>query len=296
MKIRLKYKLIAISALSKIAIMAAILLLIPYMVKQFSINKTDINLERKLDNLFVLIDSLGIDNFIENNNSAAFGSYNIFKQDYVSIEPMQTDTLLNYITFSERIVDNDIINYRVLCYSFNIDNNYYLIEIGESVETVFNFEKKIRQFSIIALIALLILSITVEIIFIRVLLKPLDNIIENLKISNIPIVFNYSKVKTNTIDFEYLQQTIHNLMHKIENAFSSEREFIGNVSHELLTPVSIIRSKLDNITNYNNIPEPELKRIYDAKKMLGRLTIMIRSLLLLSRIENSEFNLTIKLT
>jgi signal transduction histidine kinase len=49
--------------------------------------------------------------------------------------------------------------------------------------------------------------------------------------------FDYEKVKTTTQDFELLDDSINSLMKKISDLFSLEKQFIANVSHELLTPI-----------------------------------------------------------
>jgi signal transduction histidine kinase len=84
-------------------------------------------------------------------------------------------------------------------------------------------------------------------------------------------------------------------MHKIEAAFNDEREYISNVSHELLTPVSIIQSKLDNILNNSELNAADMQKIYESKTTLRRLTNLIRTLLMMSRIENEEYILTEKI-
>lgn len=83
-------------------------------------------------------------------------------------------------------------------------------------------------------------------------------------------------------------------MRKIEEAFNNEREYISNVSHELLTPISIIQSKLDNILEDRTLPDEDLLKIMDSKHTLIRLTKMVRTLLMMSRIENEEYLLTEK--
>jgi signal transduction histidine kinase len=85
-------------------------------------------------------------------------------------------------------------------------------------------------------------------------------------------------------------------MHKIEDAFNNEREYISNVSHELLTPISIIQSKLDNILSIENLSDSDHLKVMDSRHTLGRLTKMVRTLLMMSRIENEEYLLTEKVT
>jgi len=273
-----------------LAIIAVLAFTIPYVVRHISLQQTDENLINRLDKTFELIDSLGMNSFIDStDSSASYGSYNILKEEYISIERTDSDSLVNYIATTQRLVDSVVVDYRVLSYSFEQDGKYYLVEIGESIQTVYSFEKQLRRYAIVFMLLLLALTVFFEVFIIRYLLRPLEKIITRIKLSNNPASFNYDKILTSTSDFLYLQETIHRMMHRIEKAFNSEREYIGNVSHELLTPISIIQSKLENLINTGNLPDNELNKIYESKKTLGRLTLMVRSLLMFSRIENEEY-------
>ncbi len=289
-KIKLKNQLALLSAFSKVLIIVLLVFTIPWLVGRISINDTDDNLVNKLDDVFNLIDSLGIDTFVgDTADIQAFGSYNILKEEYISIEYLDKDTLINSIAYSQRIIEGETVDYRVLSYSFEQNGTYYIIEIGKSISTIIQFEKQLKKMAFWFTIVLLVITVVIEISLIQYMLRPLDLIVSRLKSTDHPSSFNYETVKTNTSDFLYLENTLHSLMHKIEDTFNNEREYIGNVSHELLTPVSIIKSKLDNIIMEGKLSEEDMLKVYESKQTLGRLTKMIRTLLTLSRIENDEY-------
>ena len=79
------------------------------------------------------------------------------------------------------------------------------------------------------------------------------------------------------------------MMIKVKNAFEIEREFITNVSHELLTPISILQSRIENILSDPALPHDVALKIVDSQKTLLRLTKVIRALLYISKIENEQF-------
>ncbi len=289
-RIKLKNQLVLVNALSKVLIILLLVFSIPWLVSRISINDTDQNLEKKLDKILFLVDSLGIENFIDQDAEfQSFGSYNILKDEYISIENLDHDTLINQISFTQRIIEEDIVDYRVLSYSYKFNNEFYLIEIGKSISTIILFQKQLQRFAIVFMLIILIITIIIEFSIIQYYLRPFDLIIEKLKTTSHPSKFNYASINANTLDFNYLEVTIHNLMKKIEESFNNEREYISNVSHELLTPVSIIKSKLDNIIMEGNLSEEDMLKVYESKQTLGRLTKMIRTLLTLSRIENEEY-------
>jgi signal transduction histidine kinase len=289
-KTKLKNQLAFINALSKVLIVLLLVFTLPWLVSRISIDQTDDKLIENLDDVFVLIDSLGVDAFFDSDSDfKAFGSYNILKEEFISIEKFDSDSLINFINYSQRIIEDELVDYRVLSYSFEIDKEYYIIEIGKSISTILHFEKQLKRWAFLFMIILLAITVIVEISVIQYMLRPLDLIVSKLKSTSNPSSFSFKKVKTNTSDFKYLEETLHSLMHKIQESFNNEREYIGNVSHELLTPVSIIKSKLDNIIMEGKLNEQDMLKVFESKKTLGRLTKMIRTLLTLSRIENEEY-------
>ncbi len=289
-RLKLKSQLVLVNALSKVVIILLLIFSIPWLINSLSIKDTDQNLEKKLDEVLVLIDSLGIENFIEDDSEfQAFGSYNILKEEYISIEILNQDTLINQISFTQRIIEDEMVDYRVLSYSYQYNHRFYLIEIGKSIATIMLFQKQMQQFVMIFMLIILVITIIIEFSIIQYFLLPFDLIIEKLKNTSHPSKFDYTLTNTSTLDFNYLERTIHDLMRKIETSFNNEREYISNVSHELFTPVSIIQSKLDNIIMEGNLSEEDMLKVYESKQTLGRLTKMIRTLLTLSRIENEEY-------
>ena len=294
-RLKLKSQLALFNALSKALIITLLFFFVPWLVSEISIKDTDDVLIQKLDQVIELVDSLGIEAYIDMDAEfKAFGSYNILKEEYISIEQIQNDSIVNAIQFSQRIIEDDLVDYRVLSYSIEENGNNYVIEIGKSISTIYRFEQNLKQFAFIFLIVIISLTFILDLSFIQYLLIPFDKIAKKLKSTNHPTSFNYTPVKTSTSDFIYLDETIHSLMRKIESAFNDERDYISNVSHELLTPVSIIQSKLDNILHESSLPEKDMIKIFESKKTLRRLTNLVRTLLMMSRIENEEYILTEK--
>lgn len=293
--LKLKSQLALFNAISKVLIITLLVIIVPWIVSEISIRDTDDILIQKLDQVTELVDSLGIDNYIDMESEyKTFGSYNILKEEYISIEPLDHDTLIDVIEFSQRIIEEEVVDYRVLSYSIQGNDNNYLIEIGKSISTIYRFQYNLKRFTFIFLIVIISLTFILDLSFIQYLLKPFEKIVRKLKNTNHPTSFNYTPVKTLTSDFEYLDETIRSLMQKIESAFNDERDYISNVSHELLTPVSIIQSKLDNIIHEGKLQEEDMLKIFESKKTLRRLTNLVRTLLMMSRIENEEYILTEK--
>ncbi|MDX5480120.1 MAG: HAMP domain-containing histidine kinase, partial [Hymenobacteraceae bacterium] len=139
------------------------------------------------------------------------------------------------------------------------------------------------------LVAVVLITVFIDLAFVKVLLRPLTLIIRRLQRIGHPETFKPSQLATNTSDFVYLNDTINSMMLQTQEAFLKEKEFIGNVSHELLTPVSILQTRLENLFNDPTLSEGTLLKLVESQKTLDRLKSIIQALLLISRIENEQY-------
>ena len=94
---------------------------------------------------------------------------------------------------------------------------------------------------------------------------------------------------TSTTEFKQLDQAIDEMMIKIQETFRVEREFITNVSHELLTPTSILKNRIENIMNEPGVPDEVLTQLAESQRTLSRLTRIVKALLYISKIENAQY-------
>ena len=69
----------------------------------------------------------------------------------------------------------------------------------------------------------------------------------------------------------------------------NRRNSSENASHELQTPLAVINGKLELLAEHENLDEEELKTIDDMFRSLHRAIQLNKSLLLLSRIQNRQF-------
>ena len=73
------------------------------------------------------------------------------------------------------------------------------------------------------------------------------------------------------------------------------KEFTENASHEMQTPLAIIRSKLDLLIQDENLSEDQSKTMQSAYTAIEKLSRLNQSLLLLAKIENNQFAETTKI-
>ena len=287
--IRLKTKLALFNLLSKLAFTALFLIFLPWIIERVNLRQVDNDLIQKREKTIELIGRVGIEPFINSDTSDTFGSYNILKEEFISLERVDFDQDMNFIEVTNRLIEDEEISYRVLNYTITIDGKKYLLEIGKSLTSILSSRKNIYKVIVIFLILIIIITFLTDLQYNRILLRPLGKITNKLKGISDPSSFDMNPVNTTTSDFYKLDQTLRELMKNIGELFDKEKEITDNVSHELLTPISILRSKLENLLIKEDM-DPEIAgKIEESLKTLHRLQTLVNSLLFIARIESRQY-------
>lgn len=274
---------------SKLAIVGLFILLLPLLINQIASSYTNVSLRNQQKKVLQNINQKGIEYYLEGEEN--YGSYTMLKDEYIALETTDPESNLDTIRDTKRIVEQDTIAYRVLSHTFKRHNAKYLLEIGKTTASITLYNKELQKFALYVLIILLGLSIIIDLLFTRQLIKPLGRIIKlRLAHRRFPFTKEHESIHTTTNDFRYLDQSLISLMNQINDAFEKEREFTANASHEFMTPISILQNKMENLMVEEMVSEVVQERIVDMMKTLERLKKISRSLLLISRIENEQFS------
>jgi len=114
---------------------------------------------------------------------------------------------------------------------------------------------------------------------------------------NLSALTNYDVTRKQTItletsnidEFEELNKIVTALMNQVRQDFQNLKEFNENISHEIQTPLAIIRNKMVLLLESQNLNEKELKWVNSVYQETNKLSKIGKALTLISRIENQEF-------
>jgi signal transduction histidine kinase len=95
--------------------------------------------------------------------------------------------------------------------------------------------------------------------------------------------------QTDTREFDQLNMVITNLIGHVNQAYSNQKQFTENASHELQTPLAIIRSKLDLLIDSSTLTEETAGLLADITEANDRLSQLNKNLLLLTKIDNHQY-------
>lgn len=273
---------------SKLAIVLLFILLLPFVVRRIASEYTNYTLHQQRKKVLSIVRKNGLDYYFQGDDN--YGSYTMLKEEFIAIIPVADTMNINTIKDSQRLLERDTINYRVLSHTFKDHQKNYLLEIGKTTASINQYNKPLQRFASYVLIILIALTILIDLTFTRLIIRPLAKIIKSKLVNRkFPFEDQPELISTSTTDFKYLDESLSALMNQINEAFHKEREFTSNASHELMTPISILQNKMENLLAEEVLDEPSTLAIIEMMRTVDRLKKISGSLLLISRIENEQY-------
>lgn len=102
-----------------------------------------------------------------------------------------------------------------------------------------------------------------------------------------------TKIEFDTTDikeFDELHQSLSKLIDRNISVYKTQKEFTENASHELQTPLAILKNKLDILLQNEDLTEKQYQIAEEMNRALSRSSRINKNLLLLAKIDNSQFD------
>ncbi len=94
---------------------------------------------------------------------------------------------------------------------------------------------------------------------------------------------------TKIMEFRRLNESAVQTLARSENLHEQQRQFLGNASHELQTPLAICQNRIELLLEDESLSEQQLGELLKVCSTLNGLSKLNRSLLLLCKIESGRF-------
>jgi signal transduction histidine kinase len=171
----------------------------------------------------------------------------------------------------------------------SIRSKGYTINIYKSLEDTENLITEILLALLLVFISLM-LTLTVANYFIaRRVWIPFYRIIARLGLYQIDQAKALTFKRSNIHEFNLLIEALEKMSLKISRDYQNLKEFNENAAHEIQTPLAIIRTKLELLTQDETLSEEQLRSIISVLDATHRISRLNQGLLLISKIENNQF-------
>lgn len=184
------------------------------------------------------------------------------------------------------------VDYRTIYTKINIEGQpYILVSRIAMIENRDLMHTLAFQYGLIFLILFIVILGTQQILS-RKLWKPFYTSLD--KIENFSLEKGLIPMfeETDTTEFIRLNTNLTKLMQNNIDVYNQQKEFTENASHELQTPLAVFQSQLDLLLQDSTLSESQVKVIQSLYDVSSRLTRLNKNLLLLARIDNSQFKET----
>lgn len=150
--------------------------------------------------------------------------------------------------------------------------------------------KVIDTSGFILLVSLFLSAGLLDLVYVHYLLRPLDILVNRkLWISPETGPADFPPFATRTLDLIRLDAHINELMRRFSVRFECEKAFATYASHELLTPITVLQNRIENLIADEQTPTHTSVRLVESQHTLLRLSKIVQMLLRLSRIENHQY-------
>lgn len=179
---------------------------------------------------------------------------------------------------------------RVMCTAFRMpDGQYYELKLMISIlERDDMVEAMLWYLGALFLLFLICTSIGIQLVL-KGVFRPLHRLLDWLHCiqpgKEVPPLDNPTKIR----EFRQLSDAALDMGNRSYKAYEEQKQFIENASHELQTPLAIVKGKVELLTESEGMTEQQMEQLDEIYATLGRAVKLNKSLLLLSRIENGQY-------
>ena len=143
---------------------------------------------------------------------------------------------------------------------------------------------------LIALFATLLIAILVINIWVfRRSMKPFYQLLNWLDKYRLGQENELLDISTYTTEFRKLNEAVKRYASHSEEIYRQQKLFIGNASHEIQTPLAVCQNRIEMLMEDESLSEEQLSELAKTYQTLEYVSKLNKSLLLLSKIDNSQF-------
>lgn len=237
-----------------------------------------------------------IENYVSQNDTLPLAATLVLKPARIEEKRISATQLLEKEVFKDTIMYSEetgtFTPYRQLYFTVSYRNEHHQININQPTMISNDLFYAIVSSLLILLILFILFTYLIEYLLKKNIWKPLNRNLQKLHEYDLRANTALSLSNHGIKEFDEINEVIMRMVDKINEDYENSRLFTEDVSHEMQTPLSIIKSKIDLLMQnpvlmQDNTNKDSIKTISRAVSRLSKLN---KSLSLITRINNNQYN------
>lgn len=163
-----------------------------------------------------------------------------------------------------------------------------ILQVATNATILEEQENRTLYVNLITIPLLILISSVISYVIAGNALNPIKVVTEtanNIAASNLSLRVPELKSKDEVAD---LSRTFNTLLERLEKSFMAQEHFVANASHQLNTPLAIIKGELDVLESKERTPEENQRFRKSLREEIERLIELVKNMLLISRVEAGQ--------
>jgi signal transduction histidine kinase len=207
----------------------------------------------------------------------------------IAYQPAATDTKKHFTT-KWITASHEREKFRQLVFGVKAANQWYQATVSKSLRETENLTRSILIIAFTTILVILLVAFVINRVVLKRIWKPFYQSLDVVKEFKVGGRQPFQLYDSNIEEFQLMNATLEKITSRAQLDYLSLKTFSENASHEIQTPLAVIRSRLDLIIQDEHLTEKQselLQAVYNSVQKLSKLN---QSLLLLARIENNQFD------
>jgi signal transduction histidine kinase len=213
-------------------------------------------------------------------------------ENKVLIKQMETGFRMNDILKDTVLFDHRqklFVPCRMLQFNSVIGEINYKISLSRSMLEAENLIEQIVFTMMLMLLAFILAMFFLNRFFFQRIWDDFFLVVDKVKNYNLRDDPDLNLPDTEIEEFQMLNNVFEKLTERIHQDYRSLKEFTENASHEIQTPLSVMRTKIELLLQHPGYSKEQIALIGSLNESVNRLSNINKVLILLTRIENNQF-------